>query len=682
MSTNNPTYTNELIHESSPYLLQHAHNPVNWMPWNQQALDKAKAENKPILVSIGYAACHWCHVMEKESFENEATAQLMNDWFVCIKVDREERPDLDQIYMDAVQALNGNGGWPLNVFLTPEGKPFYGGTYYPTKTMYNRMGWNDLLQTIHNVYTEKPETIAQQSQNLIDHLNNANAIGTPRSNAGLLSEEHLQSTKDELLKFWDKEWGGFSAAPKFPQTYSIQYLLRYAKQYKKSEVAEAALQSLDKMMQGGIYDHLGGGFSRYSTDKKWQIPHFEKMLYDNALLLSTLAEAFALTQEHKYAECIDETISFVQRELTSAEGTFYSSIDADSEGEEGKFYVWRKEEIDSILGSDSPIFCQVFDIWEDGNWEEKNIIWQPIRIEKCALQLGISLEELQRTIAICKQKLLATRADRIRPATDTKILLGWNALMIKGLADCYAAIGNNAYLEMALKAIQAIESSAKSSTYWLHSIKNKGEEIPAFLDDYAYLIEAYLRLQEVTSETLYIDKARKLTEFVIAQFSSVSSFFFYTSKMQKDIILRKKDIYDGATACGNSAMAHNLLTLSKILDKTEWKEKAIQMILSVGGGIVHYATSFGNWALLLQKLVWPDKEIVLIGADYLKYLQPILSRFDNNIIVMSATKENPKYPLLADKGLTAQTQFFLCENYQCSQPSSRIEEFMKKLEKA
>jgi uncharacterized protein YyaL (SSP411 family) len=378
-------FTNRLIKETSPYLLQHAHNPVDWYPWGEEALQKASMEDKPILVSIGYSACHWCHVMERESFEDEVTADIMNKYFVNIKIDREERPDLDHVYMDAVQTITGSGGWPLNVFLTPDAKPFYGGTYFPPVRAFNRMSWKETLYAIHESYRDKREEIESQAENLTRHIVNANSFGISTQEAEntshFFSRDDLEIIAKNLLQSADKEWGGFGQAPKFPQTFSIQYLLRHYHFTNDENALKQALLSLDKMMKGGIYDHLGGGFARYSTDAQWLAPHFEKMLYDNALLVGVLAEAYQLTGQEKYAETIKETLGFIQRELTSPKGGFYSALDADSEGVEGKYYVWSKDEINSLLGDDADLFAEVYNISEKGNWEHTNILWLKEAIE-------------------------------------------------------------------------------------------------------------------------------------------------------------------------------------------------------------------------------------------------------------------------------------------------------------
>ncbi len=448
-------YTNHLIHETSPYLLQHAHNPVNWHAWNNETLQKAKQQDKPVLVSIGYSACHWCHVMEHESFEDEETAQIMNEHFINIKIDREERPDIDHIYMDAVQAISGSGGWPLNVFLTPDLKPFFGGTYFPPVRAFNRSSWKEVLLAVANAFKEKRDDITAQSENLTNHLLNANNINADESAA--IQPQSLNIIAENLFKIADKEWGGFGQAPKFPQTFSILYLLRHHHITGNEASLKTALLSLDKMMMGGIFDHLGGGFCRYSTDRHWQIPHFEKMLYDNALLIDAYTEAYQLTQKEEYANVIKETINFIKNEMTALEGGFYSALDADSEGIEGKYYTWSKKEIDELLAADSEIFCAVYNVTESGNWEHTNILWQTETLETVSEKLSIDKNELINKLNKSKLILFNARKKRIRPALDNKIILSWNALLITSLCKAYNALQIEEYILLAEKNIGFIE---------------------------------------------------------------------------------------------------------------------------------------------------------------------------------------------------------------------------------
>ena len=674
-------YTNRLINESSPYLLQHAHNPVDWYSWGEEALNKAKQEDKPILVSIGYAACHWCHVMEKESFENEETASLMNKLFINIKIDREERPDLDHIYMDAVQTMTGSGGWPLNVFLTPEGKPFYGGTYFPPTSISGRISWTDLLVRISEIYQEKKEEIKEQADRLTDHMIAANTFKIEKElkREDDFSSVDLEAITANILKEADTEWGGFGKAPKFPQTFSIRFLLRHYHFTKDENALNQALLSLDKMIQGGIYDQLGGGFARYSTDEKWLAPHFEKMLYDNALLIEVMAEAYQLTQKEIYADAIRDTLQFVKRELQSSEYGFFSALDADSEGVEGKFYTWSREELFTLLGDQAPLFCEIYNVKEGGNWENTNIFWLSLTLEQVAKRKNISLEDLRQLILICKEKLLVERNKRVRPNLDDKIVLGWNALLNMACSKAYEALGNDDFKQMAIENMEFLEQNMKASgAEWFHTYKNGVAKIPAFLDDYAFLVQAYIYLQEITGNSSYLIKAREITEMVMKNFVEESSgLFFYTHQYQKDVILRKKEIHDGALPSGNAVMAFNLYYLSIIFDKREWRnhaEKITQVLHSV---IVNYPTSFGIWASFLQWLVCGVTELVIVGEGALNNLLPILKLYNPNKLIQTSETEQNGFPMLIGKFKEKEIAYYRCKNYLCDNVITNVENFLQ-----
>ncbi|MDB5210615.1 MAG: thymidylate kinase [Sediminibacterium sp.] len=672
--------TNHLINETSPYLLQHAHNPVNWYPWGEEALEKAKAEDKPILVSIGYAACHWCHVMERESFEDETTAALMNDYFINIKIDREERPDLDHIYMDAVQAMSGSGGWPLNVFLTPDAKPFFGGTYFPPVRAYNRASWKEVLEGIHKSYVEKKDEILSQAENLTAHLLTANSFGIQKPGETVLfSDEQLQTIATNILANADTEWGGFGKAPKFPQSFSIQFLLRHYHFTNDEASLQQALLSLDKMIDGGIYDQLGGGFARYSTDAEWLAPHFEKMLYDNALLISVMAEAYQITGKAHYANTIRHTLAFIEREMLSEENGFYSALDADSEGVEGKFYTWSKAEIDELLGKDAAVFSSFYDVKENGNWEHTNILWVTKSLEVFAAENNISPEGLEQTLAACRDILMQYRSKRIRPLLDDKILLGWNALLNTAYSKAYAALGDDAYKEMAIRNMAFLEAKLSNADgSWYHTYKNEAR-IPAFLDDYAYLIQSYIHLQEITGSGDYLLKAQKLTHWVIEHFEeSATGFFYYTNREQADVIVRKKEVYDGAVPSGNAVMAHNLLYLSIVFDDRIWGERCRSMISSLSKAIIKYPGSFGVWALAQQLITKGIVEIAITGQQAKTFLCPVLRKFLPNKILQAEETNSSLFPLLAGKtgGEQGRTTFYLCKNYACKAPFYTIEQLL------
>ena len=672
-------FTNKLIEETSPYLLQHAHNPVNWFPWGNEALGLAKKENKPILVSIGYSACHWCHVMEKESFENEETAGVMNDHFINIKIDREERPDLDHIYMDAVQAMTGSGGWPLNVFLTPDAKPFYGGTYFPPRRAFNRSSWQEVLYGVKDAFTQRRDEIESQAENLTEHLMQSNSFGiSSPSETDFFTKEKTQEAFDNIIKNADKEWGGFGQAPKFPQSFVIQYLLRFFHVYENKEALDQALLSIDKMIDGGIYDQVGGGFARYSTDTEWLVPHFEKMLYDNALLISIISEAYQVTKNKRYKEVIEDTVEFIQRELMHPQGGFYAALDADSEGEEGKFYVWDYVEVKDLLKDNATIFCDFFDITAQGNWEGKNIPARKKVEEIFCSDKNISLENLKKIISKGKKALLEKRSERVRPQTDDKILLGWNALMNTALSKAFGATGNENFRQLAIDNMQFLleKFAKKNATEYFHTWKNDTAKQPAFLDDYAFLIQALVQLQEITGNTDYLEKAQVLLEHVVADFSDTASdFFFYTNKNQEDIVVRKKEVYDGAQPSGNAVMADNMYRLGLYFDKPEWREKSIRMINSLGNAIVRFPTSFGVWANLLLELTSGVNEIAVISSHLQPILSQVLKEYIPHKIIMASAEGSNSFPLLRGKEGT-ETALYLCRNYTCEKPVSTITELM------
>ncbi|RAJ03899.1 hypothetical protein LX64_02776 [Chitinophaga skermanii] len=686
-----PNHTNNLVHETSPYLLQHAHNPVNWYPWGEEALNKAVAENKPILVSIGYAACHWCHVMERESFEDEATARIMNEHFINIKIDREERPDLDHIYMDAVQAMTGQGGWPLNVFLLPNKQPFYGGTYFPPVKAYNRPSWTEVLNAINDAFQTKREELEQQADNLTQHLHQANQFGMQSSpidaaipKEELFTKQQIDTIKENLLKQADKEWGGFGRAPKFPGSFNIQYLLRYYHLYKDQEALDQALLSLDKMLQGGLYDQLGGGFARYATDDRWLIPHFEKMLYDNALLIDVLCEAYQITGNEVYAQTIAHTIQFIKREMMSPDGLFYAALDADSEGVEGKFYTWQKAEIDALLpAEDAQLFCEYYDVTEEGNWEEQNILWvqQPLK-QFCATK-GMDETLVSNSLTASRAILLAERSHRIRPGLDDKILLGWNALMIHAISKAAAVLQEDSYKQMAVTAMEAVFAYFKQSGSEValhHTYKEKTAKYPAFVDDYAYLIRALIALQEVTGDLGYFDRADALVKYTNEHFADeTQTFFYYTDHAQNDVIVRKKEIYDGATPSGNAIMAQNLLYLSIVFDNKSYQKQGIEMISRLSQTITRYPTSFGVWANQMLQLLHGTAEIAIVGEAYITRMKEAYNCYIPFKVLLGAKSDQPKYPLLADRMQAGRTLVYLCKDYHCIKPVDYIKEIINLL---
>lgn len=668
-------HTNRLAQESSPYLLQHAHNPVDWFPWSEEAFEKARTEDKPVLVSIGYAACHWCHVMERESFEDETTAALMNANFINIKVDREERPDVDGIYMDAVQAISGSGGWPLNVFLTPDGKPFYGGTYFPPRRAFNRSSWTEVLQAIAQTYKEGREKILQDAETLTQHLQQSNAFGRNENNAAI-DRKQIDAAFKIIMKAADRTWGGFGAAPKFPQTFTITFLLRYAYSTANEEAKTQALLSLNKMAQGGLYDHLGGGFARYATDKEWLAPHFEKMLYDNALLVQTFSEAYQLTGDEQYKNVINETLQFVERELMHPDGGFYSALDADSESEEGKFYVWSFEKVQALLGDDAALFCQYYDITPGGNWEEKNILFVKTPMAEFAVQQNIDMGFLKSLLQRSKEKLLAERSTRIRPGLDDKILLSWNALMNAAYSKAFAATGHADYKKIAIRNMNFLLAAFKAGENALyHTWKNGKGKYPAFLDDYSYLIAALIELSQVTGDTSWLLKAAAFTETVLQNFGDSSTpLFYFTHAAQTDVLLRKKEVYDGATPSGNAVMAGNLFQMAILLDNGARRERGEQMLRAMSSVALKYPTSFGVWLQAVLQQTESTAEIAVVGENWQQLLKDILGLYVPHKVMMAAP-DSADFPLLRDKPAGGETRIYVCRNYACQQPVTTITDF-------
>ncbi|MFN5376202.1 MAG: thioredoxin domain-containing protein [Chitinophagaceae bacterium] len=679
-------HTNQLIHESSPYLLQHAHNPVDWLPWGNDALARAKNEDKPILVSIGYAACHWCHVMERESFEDEVTANFMNQHFICIKIDREERPDLDHFFMDALQAISGNGGWPLNMFLTSDAKPFYGGTYFPPERVHNRPSWKEVLSQIHQAFQSRRKEIEEQAENLLSYLSKSNqATGfenTIYTDTSLFSMDQCQKAFETIMGISDKVHGGFGKAPKFPQTFTIQYLLRYYHFTGDKDAIQQAELSLKSMMRGGIYDQIGGGFCRYSTDATWLAPHFEKMTYDNALLLVCLSEAYQLNKDPEYKKVAVQTIDFMKREMMSADFGIYAALDADSEGEEGKYYTWAKKEFEEVLKDDAAVMANWFDITEEGNWEGVNIPRTNEDIEDWAQGQGLDIKTADKKIQNSINLLLAERQKRIRPGTDDKIILGWNALFNHALVKAALAFEEPQWLEIAeqnmkflLKVFQGTEEYQ-----WLHTYKNGIARYSAFLDDLSYLVQALITLYEPTGNLLYLEKARTILRYIQTNYIDENgTFFYYTPSFQKDVLVRKKDIYDGAMPSSNALMAWNLYKAGTLLGEDGWKRQSAQMLLTVREGVIKYPNSFGVWANLMLEMTQGTHEILVLGPEAHEKGTKLLTHYIPNKVVMLGTEIDDQYPLMQQKSLTADTLFYVCRDYTCQLPQKDPHEVLLKV---
>ncbi|MDA3907361.1 MAG: thioredoxin domain-containing protein [Bacteroidales bacterium] len=674
MNVEEPKYSNHLIHESSPYLLQHAHNPVNWYPWGKEALDKARNENKLIIISIGYAACHWCHVMEHESFEDEEVAKYMNDHFVAIKVDREERPDIDQVYMNAVQLLSGSGGWPLNCIALPDGRPIYGGTYF------SKSNWMDMLEQISEFVKQNPTKTETQAKALTEGVQSSEMI--------YMNSEMSEFTENELNNIFSK-WknqidfidGGHKRAPKFPLPIGYQYLLNYHFHSQDSDALKAVTITLDKMADGGIYDQIGGGFSRYSTDAKWKVPHFEKMLYDNSQLVSLYSSAYQLTKNPEYKIIVKETLEFIKRELTSKEGVFYSSLDADSEGVEGKYYVWNKSELNEILGKNAPLIIDYYNVTESGNWENnQNILYKTVSDKKIAEQNKISEVELKKRVLDAKKTLLKEREKRIRPRLDDKILTSWNAIMLKAYVDAYRIFDKNEYLEIALRTAEFINTKIKTKDNRLHrNYKNDKGSINAFLDDYAFTIEAFISLYQATFDVKWLEEAAQLMEYVLVHFyDNKSGMFYYTSDLDPSLIARKMEIADNVIPSSNSVMAKNLFILGQYFYKDAYIDKSRTMLNNVKQNALQGGAYYANWDILMSWFVSSPFEIAIVGNDFADKRREFDQHFLPNVI-LSGGKNEGKLSLLEGKLIKNQTIIYVCQNKACQLPVNDVKDALKQL---
>ena len=678
---------NRLQHETSPYLLQHAHNPVDWYAWKPEAFERARAEDKPILVSIGYSTCHWCHVMERESFEDEQVAAYMNENFINIKVDREERPDVDQIYMEACQAISGSGGWPLNCFLTPDGRPFFAGTYYPPGPAHNRPSWSQLLQHLSGVFRERRDEVEEQANQLTEAIGKSDSIFL-KKNALHIPQEALFTTGvadniySALKQQADTRHGGFGGAPKFPAAMSLRYLLDYHFFTGDPEALAHVELSLKKMIMGGIYDQLGGGFARYSTTSDWLVPHFEKMLYDNALLAGLMADAYRLKPDPLYREAIEETLAFVEREMTSPEGGFYSALDADSEGVEGKFYVWTKQEIDAILGEEAPLFNAYYGVSEAGNWEGATILNRKQRIGDFAEEQGREEDSIRAILADARLRLFAERSKRIRPGLDDKVLLGWNALMATACCKAYAALGDPAYRQAAERNLAFLTDKFKTGEGLplYHTYKEGEAQYDAFLEDYALLIEALIELYNVNYDTSLLQLAEQYTGYLIENFLDPDSkLFYFTGARQQDIILRRKDLYDSATPSGNSTMVHNLHRLGVLLGRSDFSNLAVDMLRGVREAVEKYPSSFARWARALLYRAYPLREVAIIGQNAEGKARALTAAFVPNMVLMAAITADEQYPLLAGKGAGGDTNIYVCREYACRRPVKTVEEALEEM---
>ena len=676
-------HTNRLTDETSPYLRQHAHNPVDWYPWSEEALAKARTEDKPIFLSIGYSACHWCHVMAHESFEDEATAALMNQLFVNIKVDREERPDLDAIYMDAIVSMTNSGGWPMSVFLTPDGQPFYGGTYFPPQPRYGMPSFQQVLQSVAAAYRDRRQAVLVQAERLTQALQRTAYLGAQDSELG---SELLDEAVSHLDESFDREDGGFGSQPKFPQPMTLDFLMAYYQRTKNLDALYMAELTLEKMANGGIYDQLGGGFHRYSVDAIWLVPHFEKMLYDNSQLLRTYLHAWQLTARPLYRRIIDETIDYVLREMTAPTGGFYSTQDADSEGEEGKFFVWTPAEIEQTLGAhEAALFESYYNISERGNFEGHNILSVTRSAANVAERFRTTAAEVERIVAEGRRKLFAVRERRMKPARDEKILTEWNGLMIHALAECGVACGREDALQAAIRAADFILANMSQADGKLYrSYKDGQARFNAYLEDYAAFIRALIALYEATFELRWLGEASRLTQLMFEQFHDpTNGGFFQTGADHEQLVVRRKDFIDNAIPSGNSLVAETLLRLSGLVGNEEYRRTANQIILTMKAAMVRQPTGFGRLLGALETLLARRQEIALVGdpssVDTQALYKAVHKRYlPHTVVAAKRPGEESLLPLLAGRDMVdGKAAAYVCENYACQLPVTSAAELDK-----
>ena len=671
---NSHSFTNNLIEESSPYLLQHAHNPVQWYAWNEKSLQLAKDKNKLILVSIGYSACHWCHVMEHECFENEDVAKIMNEHFINIKVDREERPDIDQVYMNAVQLMTGRGGWPLNCFTLPDGRPVYGGTYFAKES------WKNILLNLADVYKNDPSKVLEYAEKLTEGIRLSEVIENKQTEQ-TFSDTDLQDCINDWQQRLDDKDGGPNKAPKFPLPNNYLFLLRHAHNKKDMGLMEHVQLTLQSMAYGGIYDQLGGGFARYSTDMEWKVPHFEKMLYDNAQLISLYSEAYRINKNPLYKKIVEETIVFVEEELTSPEGVFYSALDADSEGEEGKYYVWTKAELEHVLEQDFLLFAANYNVNEIGYWEHNNyILLRKQNDEDVAKKMAVEVATLKECIERCRKKLLLERSKRIKPGLDDKSLTSWNALMVKAYADAFEAFENPLYLEKAKKALRFIITKMRTPDGGIyHNYKNGKSSINGFLEDYAFVIEACISCYNATFESNWLIIADELMHYTKTHFEDTETgMFFFTSSKDTPLIARKMELSDNVIPASCSSIANSSFYLGKYLSKPEYIKQAQQMLSSMKNNIISYGPGYSNWAILMLNNTKPFYEIAIVGEEAIKKAQQLKKYYFTNYILLASEKED-SFELLKNRYEPNKTLVYVCENNVCQLPMEKVEGAIKML---
>ena len=676
-------FTNKLINETSPYLLQHAHNPVSWYPWGEEALQRARTEDRPILLSIGYSACHWCHVMEHESFENTQIADLMNQHFICIKVDREERPDIDSIYMSAVQMMTGQGGWPLTVFLTPDLKPFYGGTYYPPYDRRGMPGFARVLTALAEAYRDQRQEIAQAGDKLTVELRRSTSFG---KSDGMLATDILDQAASQMLQNFDTTNGGFGGAPKFPPSMNLMFLLRQYNRTKSMASLQMVELTLNKMAGGGMYDHLGGGFHRYSVDEHWLVPHFEKMLYDNALLTRIFLYAYQCTKNDHYRLIAEETLEYVIRDMMSPEGGFYSSEDADSEGEEGLFYTWKKSEVVNLLGAnDAEIFCEYFDVAENGNFEHgRSILNTPLSLDAFAARKGLKQQELRAVLNRGKKKLFYAREQRVRPGKDQKVLTAWNGLMLTAFAEAANILRRDDYREIAARNASFLLKNMLRDGKLLRTYKDGTAKLNAYAEDYAYLIEGLLALYEATFELSHFQQAIALTETLLSSFGDESGAgFFFTASDHEELIARMKDYFDNAIPSANSVAALVLQKLSLLTGESHYRTPALDIMRMLQEPMGRHPSGFGYLLCALDFYLSQPKEIAIIGSpgshEAALLINEIYSRYmPNKVVAVAAPADESAMEsiglLRGRRQVNGKATAYVCKEYVCLAPVTTPEE--------
>lgn len=667
-------HTNQLIHETSPYLLQHAHNPVNWLPYGHDAFAEASRLNKPLLISIGYSSCHWCHVMERETFEDESIAEFMNANFVCVKVDREERPDVDHVFMDAVQQVNGSGGWPLNCFALPDGRPFWGGTYFRPEQ------WKQLLATISDVFQQRFAELEKQASEIAEGVAMQNKIITePIDNKALAID--FEPVLALIKSNFDLEKGGFKGAPKFPLPVVLKFLQLLGTSKGNATACNMVDLTLEKMACGGIYDQAGGGFARYSTDSNWKVPHFEKMLYDNAQLIAVYSKAWMRTGKVIFKETVEQSIEFINRELTAPEGVFYSALDADSEGREGLFYTWTQDQFSAALGHYDQLVGEYFAVGNSGLWEEdRNILLRTADDSLFAQQHFLSIEELTSLIGFSRAQLLKARSTRIRPALDDKMLVSWNSLMISALVEASVAFSRNEYIDNALRVANFITKHLKRKDGGLfHTWKSGKPQINAFLDDYAFTCDAFLKLYSVSADEHWLREAEWLIEYVVEHFyNSHTRFFWYSDGSDNHLFSRKIEIYDGVVPSGNSAIAHVLNTLGIFLQKPDYCEMALLMLKAMESHILRSPAAYSNWAALALQHSNTPFVVAVTGTEAVSVIKEIKQKSLSDALIFGTTKPS-SLPYFAQRFVDGKTLIYLCTGTFCMPPVESAEEAIRLL---